>query len=117
MLRPDVAKWDQSVEDLQRLAIRAQHARTRERFYALHRMASAELPATAVANELGRDPRCVMRWVNSYNHAGPGTLEYQRTGGRPPLFVQRERRSSLPLSRTRSRRLTACLGTSGRSAR
>jgi hypothetical protein len=90
MLRPDLAKWNQTTADLQRLALRAEHARTRERYLALQRMAVESMPATAVAKEFGRDSRTTMRWVRVYNESGPEALVYSRTGGRRPF----SRRSS-----------------------
>ena len=86
MLRPDLAKWTQSPNDLQRMAVHAEHSRTRERCLALHRIVVEGASATQVSLDLGRHPRWGMRWVRRYNEGGPQTLEYRRTGGRRPLF-------------------------------
>ena len=40
MVRPDVAKWGQSLSDLRRLSVEAEHPRTRERFLALFMIGS-----------------------------------------------------------------------------
>jgi transposase len=92
--------------DLRRLALTAPHARSRERFLALHDIAQGTC-ATQVAERTGRHPQTVMGWLHSYNEHGPAALLYQRTGGRPP-FAQRSRprsgtKSALP-NRTRRRR-------------
>ena len=70
--------------DLRHLALSAAHARSRERFLALHEMAQGSC-ATAVAERTGRRAQTVMGWLHAYNEHGPGALIYQRTGGRPPF--------------------------------
>ena len=84
MVFPDIDKWGQTLEDLQRLALRAPHHRTRERFYVLHAILTQERSATALARELGRRPDTTTKWVRIYNESGPDALTYERTGGRPP---------------------------------
>jgi transposase len=78
------------------MALEAIHARSRERFLALHDIAQGAC-ATQVAMRRGRHPQTVMSWLHAYNKHGPETLSYQRTGGRPP-FVQ----TSPPRSAIRS---------------
>jgi transposase len=75
-------------ESLREQALRATHPRTRERFMALYEIAQGK-SATQVGQETGRNPQTVMEWVHKYNHNGPKTLEYQRTGGHPPLYPNR----------------------------
>jgi transposase len=87
VIRPDLAKWGQHVEDLDRLAIEAEHARTRERFQALAMIARGVATATSWALGIGRHDETVMSWIHSYNAEGPESLIYSRTGGRRPLFV------------------------------
>lgn len=96
MLRVDHDRWDQTVADLRQQALEAAHARSRERFLALHDIAQGGC-ATQVAERTGRHPQTVMGWLHVYNERGPGALTYRRTGGRP-LFVRR----SKPLSVLRS---------------
>lgn len=55
MIRPQVAKWNQSVSDLCRLSVEAEHPRTRERFLALDMIASKQMNATRWAAESGRE--------------------------------------------------------------
>ena len=87
MLRVDHDRWGQTQTDLRELALNAAHARSRERFLALHDIAEGAC-ATQVAARTGRHPQTVMGWLRAYNDHGPEALTYQRTGGRPP-FVQR----------------------------
>jgi transposase len=89
MLQVDLAAWDQSADDLRRLATTAAHRRSRERYLALYDIARGSC-ATQVAERTGRDPETVMGWVHAYNDRGPEALLYQRSGGRPP-FAQRSR--------------------------
>jgi transposase len=85
MLKVDCQRWGQSPEDLRRLALDAEHRRTRERFWALHEITQGTC-ATRVAGQLGRDSETVMRWVHRYQAQGPQALVYRRTGGRAPLL-------------------------------
>jgi hypothetical protein len=42
MIRPDTAKWNQTLDDLRRLATESAHSRTRERFLALFQIATEQ---------------------------------------------------------------------------
>jgi hypothetical protein len=84
MLRVDHARWSQTQADLRHLALSATHARSRERFLALHDIARGAC-ATQVAARTGRHPQTVMEWLHLYNERGPEALAYQRSGGRPPF--------------------------------
>jgi transposase len=66
------------------MALKATHARSRERFLALRDIADGAC-ATQVAARTGRHPQTVMGWLHAYNEHGPEALKYQRTGGRPPF--------------------------------
>lgn len=89
VLSVDHERWDQTAADLRDLALSAPHARSRERFLALHEIAQGRC-ATEVAERTGRHPQTVMAWLHGYNEHGPGALAYRRTGGRPP-FAQRSK--------------------------
>jgi transposase len=84
MLHVDYARWDQTPEDLRRLATSAAHQRTRERFLALYEI-TQESCATRVAARTHRHPQTVMEWLHLYNTHGPEALAYRRTGGHPPF--------------------------------
>jgi len=86
MVRPETAKWGQTLADLRQMSVAAEHARTRERFLALYMIGSERVNATEWAAEIGRDDNTVMGWVHTYNRHGPEALAYRRTGGRPPFF-------------------------------
>src|SRR3982751_4285645 len=101
MLRVDHARWGQTAEDLRRLATRAPHLRTRERFLALYEV-TQESCATRVAARTRRHPQTVMEWLHLYNTRGPEALAYRRTGGRPP-FARTSRAVSARASARRSR--------------
>jgi hypothetical protein len=99
VLRVEHERWGQTGEDLRELALSARHARSRERFLALHEITRGGC-ASAVAERTGRHPQTVMGWLHRYNEGGPEAVQYRRTGGRPP-FAQRSkprsvRRSALP---------------------
>ena len=96
MLRVDHERWGQTLADLRRLALTAPHARSRERFLALHDIAQG-VCATRVAAHAGRHPQTVMGWLHGYSEHGPEALLYRRTGGRPPFA-----RTSQPPSAQRS---------------
>jgi len=81
MLRVDHKRWGQRPEDLRNLAVKAPHARSRERFLALYEITQGS-NATRVATRIGRHPHNVMEWVHRYNAGGPDAISYRRTGGR-----------------------------------
>jgi hypothetical protein len=87
MLQVDHGRWGQTAADLRDLALSAIHARSRERFLALHEIVQGHC-ATEVAERTGRRPQTVMDWLHRYNNHGPAALLYQRSGGRP-LFAPR----------------------------
>jgi hypothetical protein len=99
VLRVDHERWGQTGEDLRDLALRAPHARSRERFLALHEIARGGC-ASEVAGRTGRHPQTVMGWLHRYNEGGPEAVQYRRTGGRPPFAPRSKprsvRRSALP---------------------
>lgn len=88
MLRPNFSKWEQNLEDIRRLSIKAKHPRSRERFQALYLIGAGQTNATDWAGKIGRNPRTVMDWVHRYNSLGPTSLEYEHTGGRTPLLTK-----------------------------
>jgi Homeodomain-like domain len=81
VLRVDHERWGQRPEDLRNLAVKAPHARSRERFLALYEITQGS-NATRVATRIGRHPQDVMKWVHRYNAGGPDAVSYRRTGGR-----------------------------------
>ncbi len=84
MLQVDYGRWNQSPEELRRLAMNAEHGRSRERFLALYEIIQASC-ATQVAASGERNAQTVMKWVHWYNEGGPEAVMYRRTGGRPPF--------------------------------
>ena len=91
MIRPNTAKWGQTIDDLRRLATVAEHPRTRERFLALYQIAASQTNATQWAEKIDRCDECVMGWVHRYNERGPEAMIYCRTGGSAPLLRRRKR--------------------------
>jgi transposase len=98
MLRVDYSKWEQTPEDLLRLAVEAAHARTRERFLALYQITHG-YSAAHWAQKTERHDDTVQHWVHVYNEQGPAALEYRHTGGRLPF---RQRSSTRSKSRSRA---------------
>lgn len=86
MIRVEMAKWGQSLEDLRVASIHSPHHRTRERFLALHLIASGQFNATSCAAHIGRQDEAVLAWLRLYNTDGPDCLVYRKTGGRAPLL-------------------------------
>ena len=87
MIRVEMAKWGQTLEDLRHASLHAAHGRTRERFQALYLIASGHLNATSCAAHIGRNDETVLLWVHRYNEHGPDSLSYRRSGGRAPLLT------------------------------
>ena len=92
MLRIEHEKWGQSLPDLHDRAVKAPHARTRERFMALYEIARRGTNATIWAAEVGRHFQSVQSWIHAYNEHGPDALTFRHTGGWPPLSLPRPAR-------------------------
>ena len=114
MIRVELARWGQSLDDLRHASVHAPHPRSRERFQALYLIAAGRFNATACAAHVGRQDETVLGWVHRYNERGPDALTYRRTGGRPPPFGRRRSRESSRPSRRPGRPTTACPATVGR---
>jgi hypothetical protein len=114
MVRVAMRKWGQSLDDLRRLALQAEHPRTRERFLALSLIADGTHHATTWADRSGRQDETVLRWLHTYNTQGPDALTYRRTGGPTPLLRLTRPGSSSTPSPPPSRSPTACPATAGR---
>ena len=113
MVRIEMAKWGQTLEDLRRAALHAPHPRSRERFQALYLIAAGQFNATACAAHIGRNDETVLAWVHRYNAHGPDAINYRRTGGHSPLLPHNRRNKSLHRSRKPTRPRKACLATTG----
>ena len=74
MIRVELQKWGQSLEDLRSLALRADHPRTRERFLALSQIADGTHNATTWAARFSRQDETVLGWLHTYNTKGPDAL-------------------------------------------
>ncbi|MEH2084864.1 MAG: helix-turn-helix domain-containing protein [Nostoc sp.] len=85
MLKVECDRWNQSSSILRQEALKANHARTRERLMALYEICNGK-SATQVGRETRRNPQTIMEWVHRYNISGIEVLRYQHTGGHPPLF-------------------------------
>ena len=92
MLRVEHEKWEQSLSDLYDRAMKAPHARTRERFMALYEIAGHQANATTWAAKVGRHFQSVHSWVHAYNESGPDALTFRHAGGWTPLFLPRRAR-------------------------
>ena len=86
MIRVEMGKWGQTVEDLRRASLNSEHARTRERFQALYLIASGQFNATSCAAHIGRHDETVLGWLHRYNEHGPSSLTYRRSGGHARPF-------------------------------
>ena len=113
MVRVEMQKWEQSLEDLRRLALHAPHSRTRERFLALSQIADGTHNATTWAAQFGRQDDTVLAWVHDYNRLGPESLIYCRSGGRSPFLHPSMPSRSSSSSRKPSRSTTNCPATDG----
>ena len=66
-------KWGETSESLLRRAIKASHPRVRERFMALHMIASGQA-GTKAAQQLERNRNTIAGWVHLFNERGPAGL-------------------------------------------
>ena len=95
MIKVEMAKWRQTLEDLRQASLHEAHPRSRERFQALYLIASGRFNATTCALHIGRQDESVLRWVHLYNRHGPDALAYRHTGGRAPLLPNNSSSRSL----------------------
>jgi transposase len=95
MVRPDFEKWQQNAEEMQRLAVAAEHARSRERFQALYVIGSGQKNASEWAATIKRQKQTVLGWVHRYNEVGPEGLQYRSSGGRQAKLSEVEKKRSL----------------------
>jgi hypothetical protein len=87
MIRIDTTRWNQTAEDLRKLALESPHPRTRERFQALYEIAR-NASAFAWSKVTGRRHSTILDWIRLYNDKGPSAMTYKRTGARKPLFLR-----------------------------
>jgi hypothetical protein len=113
MLRVEFAQWGQSLEDLRRTSLEADHPRTRERFQALYLIASGQFNATTCAAHIRRQDETVLTWIHRYNRSGPEALIYRHTGGSAPFLPRPKRNRSWTSSRTVHPPTTVCPDTTG----
>ena len=88
MVRVEMAKWGQTLEELRRASVNTAHPRSRECYQALYLIASGQFNATTCALHLRRHDETVLGWLHRYNAHGPAALTYRRSGGRSPLLLR-----------------------------
>ena len=81
-MRVQYFRWNQTPEDLYRLAIESPHLRTRERFWALYQIVQGASAAEWAA-QIKRKHGTVLGWEHAYNEGGPEAVVFRHTGGRP----------------------------------
>ena len=89
MLRPEFEKWGQSPEEMLRLSVEAEHARTRERCLALYMIGTRQTNASRWSERIERQDMTVQRWVRRYNEEGMAGIIYEHTGGPTPFLPQK----------------------------
>ncbi len=85
-------QWHMDARDLHRRLILAPTPRERERWHAIWLLAQG-WTASATADALGRDPHTIGRWAAAFGEGGPGALIFEQSGGSPPPWGRRSRRS------------------------
>ena len=95
MVRPDLSAWGHTLADLRRLAVQAQHPRSRERILALYMIASQQTNATTWAAHIGRAKETVLiGCINTTQPGRPRRRHLSSHRGPFPPFDQ-ERRDQL----------------------
>ena len=85
-------QWQMGVKDLRRRMILAPPPRERERWYAILLLAQG-WRAAATAEALEGDPHTIGRWALAFAEGRPAALIFEQTGGSPPPWTRRNRRS------------------------
>jgi hypothetical protein len=99
VIRPDFTKWNQTADDVLRLAREAEHPRSRERYMALYAIGTQQSSATQWAKATGRENETILGWIHRYNQGGPATVVYRHSGGRTPFLPKRQKLKSSPSSK------------------
>ncbi len=100
MVRPDFTKWNQTADDVLRLAREVDHPRSRERYMALYAIGSKQSNANLWAKATGRENETILGWIHQYNDGGPAAVAYQHSGGRPSLFAQEAKAEIVAIVKT-----------------
>ena len=85
-------RWEMSAKDVHRRMILAPTPRERERWHAVWLLTQG-WTAAATAEALERDPHTIGRWASAFGEGGPAALMFEQTGGSPPPWTRRGRRS------------------------
>ena len=85
-------RWEMNAKDVHRRMILAPTPRERERWHAVWLLAQGWTAATT-AEALERDPHTIGRWAWAFGEGGPAALMFEQTGGSPPPWTKRGRRS------------------------
>ena len=84
--------WEINAKDVHRRMILAPTPRERERWHVIWLLAQG-WTASAAAEALERDPHTIGRWASAFGEGGPAALIFEQTGGSPPPWAKRNRRS------------------------
>ena len=85
-------QWKMDVRELRQRLILAPTPRERERWHAIWLLAQG-WTASATAEALERDPHTIGRWLAAFGEGGPAALVFEQSGGSPPPWKRRSRRS------------------------
>ena len=85
-------RWEMNARDVHRRMILAPTPRERERWHAVWLLAQG-WTAAATAEALERAPHTIGRWASAFGEGGPAALMFEQTGGSPPPWTRRSRRS------------------------
>ncbi len=85
-------QWKMDVRELRQRLILAPTPRERERWHAIWLLAQG-WTASATAEALERDPHTIGRWLAAFGEGGPAALVFEQSGGSPPHWERRSKRS------------------------
>lgn len=85
-------RWRLDVKQVRDQVYRAPTPRERERWHALWLLAQ-DWSAAQVAEALGRDAHTIAEWAEHFSQEGPAGLAFEQTGGSPPPWTRRNKRS------------------------
>jgi transposase len=85
-------EWQLDLGKARNNVYRSATPRERERWHALWLVARG-WTAAEVADALERDPHTIGEWLEAFRQAGPEGLVFEQSGGSPPPWARRSRRS------------------------
>ena len=86
-------RWEMNAKSVHRRMILAPTPRERERWHAVWLLAPGLGRRLPRRRHWSGTPHTIGRWASAFGEGGPAALMFEQTGGSPPPWTRRDRRS------------------------